>query len=331
MLKRKFFENEKNKTKQSCIPFQQLQTKTKNKKIETKQEEKKKHNNRCIKIFNIPLPHNLHHAPIHVYSALHHHFVYRNQPLTFKVCFDPIPDKKHFVGYCLLVQTSPVSRPLLNVYVNLLDSTLAARLFENLNRDERWKRYTRPDPKQFKEVPQPRYQIGFNKHKNQTYEYSILEIPPTPFSKEIQSLDERLNQTLGCACDFYLGNLYEPAHCPRPNDPKKPRPDLDDMIGEHSDKEDSLDPAKPIVSVSLGNTRKLCIRVRKELAPPDWTASHRVLMELDMTHGSVLEFLPGMQSVVTHEVPRRTQKEIKLYPSTFVNRINLTGRILSKK
>jgi hypothetical protein len=143
----------------------------------------------------------------------------------------------------------------------------------------------------------------------------------------MKEIDQVLTTHIGCHNTFYLANLYEPSDCAKPRDPTHVTVGKDDCIGEHSDKETSLDPSKSIISVSLGDTRKFIIRVRADWIT-SFTASQRILGEIDLGHGSVIEMCPGMQSLLSHEVPRRNEGDMIKYPTVWGCRINLTGRVI---
>ena len=278
--------------------------------------------NHIEKIFQMPLRDSEMTSPVSIYSSM---FV-ENENVELLPMMEPCPND----GFTLLRQTKPIVRDLVRFYPRFLSASLRSELYEQLRRHSAWKRYERPspDPRQ-SPVQQPRYQIGFLKAgKTGTYTYSNFSLPTHPYVPSIEKLDVELKAKLDFHCEFILANLYEPAHCKNPIDPHKPRPDKDDCIAIHSDQEVGLDHSKPILSISVGDTRRFVMRLKKEWAPAAWTESQLIVLDILLTHGSVLEMLPGCQSVLTHEIPRRTQKELISMPSTFGSRINLTARIL---
>lgn len=70
------------------------------------------------------------------------------------------------------------------------------------------------------------------------------------------------------------------------------------------------------------------IRVRKDLAP-HLTDSERVICDVHLLDGTVVEMLYPMQRLVSHEIPRRNNHDLLELPAVKGVRINLTGRCLS--
>jgi 2OG-Fe(II) oxygenase superfamily len=279
--------------------------------------------NRVEKISTIPIRDQRCHVQLRVSSASYLLFQ-ASEEVQFRWCCEPFHN-----GFLLLEQMTPIRRPMIRIYPEVLDKKDANRWFHELGSDPRWKRYHRPSPDPTQpDVAQPRYQIGFSaKTDTDAYQYSGFQVPLSDYSTIMKEIDQVLSTHIGCQNTFYLANLYEPSDCAQPRDPTHATVGQDDCIGEHSDKETSLDPKKSIISVSLGDTRKFVIRVRA-----DWitslTASQRVLGEIDLGHGSVIEMCPGMQTLLSHEVPRRNEADMIKYPTVWGCRINLTGRVI---
>ena len=85
--------------------------------------------------------------------------------------------------------------------------------------------------------------------------------------------------------------------------------DQSDRMGWHSDDEPELGPAPVIASVSLGATRRLLLRHRRDRS---------VRLSLDLTHGSLLLMEPPLQAFWQHSVAK-TRRAVGA-------RINLTWR-----
>jgi len=71
-------------------------------------------------------------------------------------------------------------------------------------------------------------------------------------------------------------------------------------IGRHRDDEKQLIPDSPIISFSLGATRKFRVRDYKD---------KKILQDIDMQHGDILVMGGKFQKDLTHEVPKITGKK----------------------
>ena len=215
-------------------------------------------------------------------------------------------------------------RDLLKVYPNALSAAESNQLFGGLLKAPSWKRYM---SKRMVGVQQPRYITSWTSDIKTmpAYVYSNFAVPTVAYdtSPEIGIIAAKL-KALGADVDYLLGNLYEPADTKNPIDPAKFKPALDDSVDEHADDEKTIDQTRGIWSVSLGDTRRFTIRVSKAIS--DDTPANRILMTIDMPHGLVMQMRPGMQSLTSHAVHKRSAEEKKLYKATHEARVNLTGR-----
>jgi hypothetical protein len=213
---------------------------------------------------------------------------------------------------------------LLKLYPNALSEAESNQLFGGLVKAPSWKRYM---SKRMVGVQQPRYITSWTSDVKTmpAYVYSNFPVPTVAYdtSAEIGVIAAKL-KGLGADIDYLLGNLYEPADTKNPIDPAKFKPALDDSVDEHADDEKSIDQTRGIWSVSLGDTRRLTIRVSKAVS--DETPANRILMTIDMPHGLVLQMCPGMQALTSHAVHKRSAEEKKLYKASHEARVNLTGR-----
>jgi alkylated DNA repair dioxygenase AlkB len=134
-----------------------------------------------------------------------------------------------------------------------------------------------------------------------SYRYAGFERTATPwgtgaFGTAVDVVRTAVEANTGRTFSYALVNHYE---------------DGDAAIGYHADDEGDLDPTAPIISVSLGATRDMYFR-HKTGDLPD--------IKLALTHGSMVEMRPPLQSRWKHAIPVR--KRVK------EPRFNLTFRVL---
>lgn len=125
------------------------------------------------------------------------------------------------------------------------------------------------------------------------YRYSGHRHRPADWTATLQTLRQRLIDTLGQDFNAVLANLYRNGH---------------DGMGWHADDEPELGPQPLIASLSLGASRRFVLRRR----------DRRHQHELLLTHASLLLMAGATQHYWRHAVPR--QRRV-LEP-----RINLTFR-----
>lgn len=128
------------------------------------------------------------------------------------------------------------------------------------------------------------------------YTYSGTAHVPRPWTPDLQQIRERVHQLSGARFNAVLLNLYR---------------DGRDGMGWHSDDEPALGPAPVIGSVSLGATRRFCLRHRRR---------KHLKLDLSLAHGSLLLMAGSTQRHWVHAVPK-TSRPVG-------ERINLTFRLL---
>lgn len=128
------------------------------------------------------------------------------------------------------------------------------------------------------------------------YTYSGTVHEPLPWSADLVTIRTRVRELTGCTFNSVLLNLYR---------------DGRDGMGWHSDDEPELGPDPVIASVSLGATRRFCMRHRR----------HRDRkLDLSLSSGSLLLMAGPTQHNWLHAVPKTSV--------TVGERINLTFRTI---
>lgn len=143
--------------------------------------------------------------------------------------------------------------------------------------------------------PVPRL-VAWHGDPSAHYTYSGTPHAPRPWTPELQRIRERVQGLAGTPFNAMLLNLYR---------------DGRDGMGWHSDDEPELGPAPVIASVSLGATRRFCLRHRRR--------KERKL-HLSLEHGSLLLMAGSTQRHWVHAVPK-TSRPVG-------ERINLTFRLV---
>lgn len=145
-----------------------------------------------------------------------------------------------------------------------------------------------------KSIEVPRYQESYD----QDYEFSGTVRPAVPLPDILRPISEwvdslgfgKFNQKFA---NWYLnGNNY---------------------IGPHRDDEKQMIPDAPIVSISLGCTRKFRIRDHK---------TKKIITDIDLQNGSVVIMCGDFQKELTHEIVKVNGKK----GQALGKRINLTFR-----
>lgn len=126
------------------------------------------------------------------------------------------------------------------------------------------------------------------------YTYSGTLHVPRPWTPELERVRERVHALTGVPFNAVLLNLYR---------------DGRDGMGWHSDDEPELGPEPVIASVSLGATRRFCLRHRRR---------KDLKLDLALEHGSLLLMAGSTQRHWVHAVPKTTRP--------VGERINLTFR-----
>ncbi len=131
------------------------------------------------------------------------------------------------------------------------------------------------------------------------YRYSSVANPTEPWTPSVLELRRRLEHHLGEPFNALLLNLYRNGH---------------DHMGWHADDEAELDPAAPIVSLSLGESRSFRLR------PKPNAGAAAAPLSLELRSGDLLVMDPPTQQHWQHQLPPRRRR-----PGA---RLNLTFRRL---
>ncbi|MFN1581336.1 alpha-ketoglutarate-dependent dioxygenase AlkB family protein [Vibrio rotiferianus] len=143
-----------------------------------------------------------------------------------------------------------------------------------------------------KSVLQPRLQSW---HGDRSYTYSGLTMAPHPWTPELQKLRERTSCLCGSPFNSVLANLYRNGQ---------------DSMGWHQDNESELGPNPIIASVNLGESRRFLLKHIHDNS----------IIELELTHGSLLVMAGEIQHYWKHSVPKTKLNKGE--------RINLTYRMI---
>ena len=127
-----------------------------------------------------------------------------------------------------------------------------------------------------------------------SYTYSGTPHHPEPWTPALTRTRERVQQVTGARFNAVLLNLYR---------------DGRDGMGWHADDEPELGPNPVIASVSLGATRRFCLRHRRR---------RDLRIDLPLAHGSLLLMSGATQHHWVHALPKTT--------APVGERINLTFR-----
>lgn len=126
------------------------------------------------------------------------------------------------------------------------------------------------------------------------YRYSRSLHLPRAWPDVLLPIRARLRAEWAVDCNGVLANLYR---------------DGRDGMGWHADDEPEIDPTAPILSLSLGASRRFVLRRRDD---------HARRHELELGHGSLLVMGAGMQAEWQHALPATARP--------LAARINLTFR-----
>ncbi|MGB5102346.1 MAG: alpha-ketoglutarate-dependent dioxygenase AlkB [Steroidobacteraceae bacterium] len=143
--------------------------------------------------------------------------------------------------------------------------------------------------------PVPRL-VAWHGDPSAHYTYSGTAHVPRPWTPRLQHIRERVEGLAGTPFNAVLLNLYR---------------DGRDGMGWHADDEPELGPAPVIASVSLGATRRFCLRHRRR-------KDHK--LDLSLAHGNLLLMAASTQRHWVHAVPKTTRP--------VGERINLTFRLV---
>jgi alkylated DNA repair dioxygenase AlkB len=172
----------------------------------------------------------------------------------------------------------------------------ATRLFEALRSGIRWQQEEIVIFGQRRQVPRL---VAWHGDPGASYRYSGTDHHPEPWTPELEYIRERVSVLSGAAFNAVLLNLYR---------------DGRDGMGWHADDESELGRNPAIGSVSLGATRRFCLRHRRR---------KDLKIDLDLPHGSLLLMGGATQHHWVHALPK-TQRPVG-------ERVNLTLRWVGAK
>jgi len=169
----------------------------------------------------------------------------------------------------------------------------AAQLFDDLRRQIDWRQ---EEILMFgRRVPVPR-RVAWHGDPGASYTYSGTEHHPLPWTPALERVRARVTGLTGVDFNAVLLNLYR---------------DGRDGMGWHADDEPELGRNPVIASVSLGATRRFCLRHRRR---------RELRVDLPLAHGSLLLMSGATQHHWVHALPKTA--------AAVGERINLTFRRL---
>jgi alkylated DNA repair dioxygenase AlkB len=171
------------------------------------------------------------------------------------------------------------------------DASEASELFDELHRQVDWQQ---EEILMFgRRVPVPRH-VAWHGDPGASYTYSGTEHHPLPWTPALDRVRNRVTGLTGVHFNAVLLNLYR---------------DGRDGMGWHADDEPELGCNPVIASVSLGATRRFCLRHRRR---------KDLRLDVPLTHGSLLLMAGATQHHWVHALPKTT--------AAVGMRINLTFR-----
>jgi alkylated DNA repair dioxygenase AlkB len=169
----------------------------------------------------------------------------------------------------------------------------ATQLFDDLRRQIDWRQ---EEILMFgRRVPVPR-RVAWHGDPGASYTYSGTEHHPLPWTPALERVRARVTELTGVDFNAVLLNLYR---------------DGRDGMGWHADDEPELGRNPVIASVSLGETRRFCLRHRRR---------RELRVDVPLAHGSLLLMSGGTQHHWVHALPKTA--------AAVGERINLTFRRL---
>lgn len=176
-------------------------------------------------------------------------------------------------------------------FPGVIDRQQADLYFNILLSEVRWKQ--EPIRLFGKEIMQPRLTAWYG-DEGISYSYSGVTMTPNPWMAALQQIKRVADELAGSTSTSALLNLYR---------------DGNDSMGWHRDNEKMLGKIPVIASVSLGTSRLFQLR--------DY-ATKKVVIPLELEHGSILIMRGESQQQWEHRVPKRS--------GTSGARINITFR-----
>ena len=174
------------------------------------------------------------------------------------------------------------------------EATEAAQLFDQLRRDVCWQQEEIVIFGQHRRVPRL---VAWHGDAGARYVYSGTDHQPEPWTPLLERIRDRVQALTGAHFNAVLLNLYR---------------DGRDGMGWHADDEPELGRDPVIASLSLGATRRFCLRHRRR---------KDLKLDLPLPHGSLLCMSGATQHHWVHALPK-TRLPV-------AERINLTFRLVA--
>jgi len=185
-------------------------------------------------------------------------------------------------------------------YTNLFDASLSLRAFDEIDATTQW----RQDQIRIagRTIPVPRLQCWMGA-EHCRYAYSNISLEPMPWTHEMSSIRDLVNQVTDAAFNCVLINKYRSG---------------EDSVSWHADDEPELGPSPRIASLSLGATRRF--QLKRKVSPSMTPAARSERVVIALNSGSLLVMEPGVQENWVHQVAKT---KLPVGP-----RINLTFRTI---
>lgn len=132
---------------------------------------------------------------------------------------------------------------------------------------------------------------------HKTYAFSGKKFDPHPWTPELLSIKQRVDEAVGIAFNSVLLNDYRNGN---------------DSVAWHADDEPELGLNPTIASVSFGQVRRFDVRHKLD---------HKLKYSVELQNGSLLIMKGDLQHHWEHQVPKSTR--------ALKERINLTFRVIS--
>lgn len=146
-----------------------------------------------------------------------------------------------------------------------------------------------------REIPTPRLQAWVG-DSGALMRYSGLNFAPAPWTPSLQSVRSKLELSCSARFNSVLVNCYRNER---------------DSVSWHADDEPELGPSPTIASLSLGETRRFCLKPKRGKAKR---------IDLQLHDGDLLVMSGDIQREWLHAVPKETTSRAE--------RINLTFRLV---
>jgi alkylated DNA repair dioxygenase AlkB len=211
-----------------------------------------------------------------------------------------LPDLVDWVSRAPTAVSHALGDNLIVEYTNLFDASLSLRAFDEIDATTQW----RQDQIRIagRTIPVPRLQCWMGA-EHCRYAYSNISLEPMPWTHEMSSIRDLVNQVTGAAFNCVLINKYRSG---------------EDSVSWHADDEPELGPSPRIASLSLGATRRF--QLKRKVSPEMTSAARSERVVIALNSGSLLVMEPGVQENWVHQVAKT---KIPVGP-----RINLTFRTI---